>query len=145
MIGKLCRSSELRHMDKFPLTTKRLVLGHVSVCQGCCCGNTANGKPAVPVEWLKKEWRARGLLKRIQLTIGGCLGPCDHPNVVTISNESGTQWLGGITEFSQYRALPGWAIASTSVQLRVTLSKTFRVFAFFARRQTHYQTVLRAR
>ena len=25
-------------MDKFALTTKRLVLGHVSVCQGCCCG-----------------------------------------------------------------------------------------------------------
>ena len=52
-------------MDKFPLTTKRLVLAHVSVCQGCCCGNPANGKPAVPVEWLKKEWRARGSLKRI--------------------------------------------------------------------------------
>jgi predicted metalloprotease with PDZ domain len=47
-------------MDKFALTTKRLVLGHVSVCQGCCCGNTANGKPAVPIEWLKKEWRAIG-------------------------------------------------------------------------------------
>src|SRR5579864_7016291 len=75
MMGKPCRSRELRYMDKFPLTTKRLVLGHVSVCQGCCCGNTANGKPAVPVEWLKKEWRARGLLKRIQLSISGCLGP----------------------------------------------------------------------
>jgi hypothetical protein len=41
-------------MDEFPLTTKRLVHGHVAVCRGCCCGNTANGKPAVPVEWLKK-------------------------------------------------------------------------------------------
>jgi hypothetical protein len=83
-------------MDKFALTTKRLVFGHLSVCQGCCCGNTTNGKPAVPVEWLKEEWRARGLLKRIQLSISGCLGPCDIPNVVTISNESGTQWLGGL-------------------------------------------------
>jgi hypothetical protein len=36
-------------MDQFALTTKRLLLAHVSVCQGCCCGNTANGKPAVPV------------------------------------------------------------------------------------------------
>ena len=69
---------------------------HVTVCQGCCCGNTANGRPPVPVDWLKKEWRARGLLKRVQLTISGCLGPCDIPNVVTISNESGTLWLGGI-------------------------------------------------
>jgi hypothetical protein len=111
-MGKQCRSREHRYMDKFPLTTKRLVLGHASVCQGCCCGNTANGRPAVPVEWLKKEWRARGLLKRIQLTISGCLGPCDVPNVVTISNESGTQWLGGVTEFSQYRALLEWAITS---------------------------------
>ncbi len=80
-------------MTTFGLTTKRLILGQVSVCQGCCCGNTANGKPAVPVEWLKKEWRARGLLKWIQPTISGCLGPCDIPNVVTISNECGTQWL----------------------------------------------------
>jgi hypothetical protein len=113
-------------MDKFPLTTKRLVLGHVSVCQGCCCGNTANGRPAVPVEWLKKEWRARGLLKRIQLTISGCLGPCDVPNVVTISNESGTQWLGGITEFSQYRALLEWAITSRDAGVLLALPNQFR-------------------
>src|SRR5450759_5278295 len=83
VMGKLCRSREPKYMDKFALTTKRLVLGHVSVCQGCCCGNTANGNAAVPVEWLKNEWRARGLLKRIQLSISGCLGPCDVPNVVT--------------------------------------------------------------
>ena len=99
-------------MNEFPLTTKRLVLGHVAVCQGCCCGNTANGRPAVPVEWLKREWRARGLLKRIQLSISGCLGPCDVPNVVTISDENGTQWLGSITEFDQYRTLLQWAISS---------------------------------
>jgi (2Fe-2S) ferredoxin len=81
------------------LATKRLVIGHLTVCQGCCCGNTENGRPPVPVDWLKKEWRAKGLLKRVQLTISGCLGPCDLPNVVTISNESGTQWFGEITEF----------------------------------------------
>jgi hypothetical protein len=80
-----------------PLATKRLVIGHLTVCQGCCCGNTESGRPPVPVEWLKKEWRARGLLKRVQLTISGCLGPCDLPNVVTISNENGTQWFGEIT------------------------------------------------
>jgi (2Fe-2S) ferredoxin len=91
-----------------PLATKRLVIGHLTVCQGCCCGNTENGRPPVPVEWLKKEWRSRGLLKRVQLTISGCLGPCDVPNVVTISNESGTQWFGEITEFEQYRDLLDW-------------------------------------
>ncbi len=113
-------------MDKFPLTTNRLVIGHVSVCQGCCCGNTANGKPAVPVEWLKKEWRARGLLKRIQLSISGCLGPCDVPNVVTISNECGTRWLGRITEFHQYRTLLEWAISSNEAGELLPLPEEFR-------------------
>jgi hypothetical protein len=92
-----------------PLATKWLVIGHLTVCQGCCCGNTENGRPPVPVDWLKKEWRARGLLKRVQLTISGCLGPSDLPNVVTISNENGTQWFGEITEFEQYRDLVDWA------------------------------------
>jgi hypothetical protein len=43
--------------NKFLLVTKRLVIGHVTVCQGCCCGNVANGRPPVPLDWLKKEWR----------------------------------------------------------------------------------------
>jgi hypothetical protein len=113
-------------MNEFPLTTKRLVLGHVAVCQGCCCGNTANGRPAVPVEWLKKEWRARGLLKRIQLSISGCLGPCDVPNVVTISNENGTRWLGQITEFHQYRTLVKWAVSSRDAGELLPIPKEFR-------------------
>ena len=95
----------MNHNGNFSLATKRLVIGHVTVCQGCCCGNTANGRPPVPVDWLKKEWRARGLLKRVQLTISGCLGPCDIPNVVTISDASGTEWLGEITGFAQYQAI----------------------------------------
>ena len=114
------------HMDKFSLTTKRIVIGHVTVCQGCCCGNTENGRPPVPVDWLKKEWRARGLLKRVQLTISGCLGPCDLPNVVTISNENGTLWLGGITEFSQYQALVDWAARSRDVGEFLPLPREFR-------------------
>jgi hypothetical protein len=113
-------------MDEFPVITKRLVLGHVAVCQGCCCGNTANGRPAVPVEWLKKEWRARGLLKRIQLSISGCLGPCDVPNVVTISNENGTRWLGQINEFHQYRTLVEWAVSSKDAGELLPLPKEFR-------------------
>jgi hypothetical protein len=83
-----------------PLATKRLVIGHLTVCQGCCCGNTENGRPPVPVDWLKKEWRSRGLLKRVQLSISGCLGPCDLPNVVTISNGNGTQWFGRLQNSS---------------------------------------------
>ena len=113
-------------MGEFPVITKRLVLGHVAICQGCCCGNTANGRPAVPVEWLKREWRARGLLKRIQLSISGCLGPCDVPNVVTISNENGTRWLGQITEFHQYRTLLEWAVSSNDAGELLPLPEEFR-------------------
>lgn len=113
-------------MNKFPLVTKRLVLGNVAVCVGCCCGNTANGKPAVPVDWLKKEWRYRGLLKKIQLTISGCLGPCDVPNVVTISNERGTQWLGNVTEFSQYQSLLAWAVSSVNAGELLRLPNEFK-------------------
>jgi hypothetical protein len=80
------------HRD-YPLKTKRLVVGQVTICRGCCCGDTERGRPAVPVEWLKNEWRARGLLKRVQLTISGCVGPCDVPNVVVITRPWGTEWL----------------------------------------------------
>jgi len=112
--------------NKFSLVTKRLVIGHVAVCQGCCCGNVANGRPPVPVDWLKMEWRARGLLKRVQLSISGCLGPCDLPNVVTISDDRGTQWLRGITEFDQYRAIVDWASRSKDAGELLPLPKEFR-------------------
>jgi cobaltochelatase CobN len=78
------------------------------------------------VEWLKKEWRSRGLLKRVQLTISGCLGPCDVPNVVTISNESGTQWFGEITKFEQYRDLLDWASRSRDAGELLPLPKEFQ-------------------
>ena len=38
------------------LTTKRRVIAQVLVCQGCC-GQTERGRPTVPAEWLKQEWR----------------------------------------------------------------------------------------
>ena len=79
----------------------------------------------MPADWLKKEWRARGLLK-LHLSISGCLGPCDVPNVVTISNESGTLWFGQITEFNQYRSLLEWALASRDAGELLPLPKEFR-------------------
>jgi hypothetical protein len=94
------------------LNTKRRVIGQVIVCQGCCCGATQKDRPAVPVEWLKAEWRRRGLLRRVQLSISGCVGPCDIPNVVVVNSDSGSQWLGNITEFNEYRLLVDWAVRS---------------------------------
>src|SRR5260370_2564057 len=57
----------------------------------------------VPVEWLKQEWRKRGLLKRVQLSVSGCLGPCDVPNVVAIVTPTNTVWLGNIPTAGQYQ------------------------------------------
>jgi cobaltochelatase CobN len=94
------------------LETKRRVIGQMIVCQGCCCGATQKGRPEVPVDWLKDEWRKRGLLKRFQLSISGCIGPCDVPNVVEIASEAGSQWLGNIVDFDQYRSLLEWAVRS---------------------------------
>lgn len=92
------------------LKTKRLVVGQITICRGCCCSNVEHGLPEVPVEWLKTEWRKRGLLKRVQLTISGCVGPCDVPNVVVVTSSSGTEWLGHIAKFEQYRSLLEWAV-----------------------------------
>jgi hypothetical protein len=93
-----------------PLKTKRLVVGQITICRGCCCGNVERGLSEVPVEWMKSEWRKRGLLKRVQLTISGCVGPCDVPNVVVITSASGTEWIGNVVELKQYRSLMEWAV-----------------------------------
>ena len=34
------------------------------------------------------------------------------PNVVVVNSDSGSQWLGNITEFDQYSALVDWATCS---------------------------------
>src|ERR1035438_6079629 len=94
------------------LQTKRKVIGQMTVCSGCCCGAVHRGKPEVPVEWLKQEWRSRGLLKNIQLTISCCLGPCDVTNVVRISGPATEIWLGKIDRFELYSKLVDWAAES---------------------------------
>src|SRR5207248_408489 len=75
---------------------------------GRCCGQTDRGKPAVPVEWLKTEWRRLGLLKNIQLTMSGCLGPCDVPNIVLVATAQANVWLGNIDRFEYYCELVQW-------------------------------------
>ena len=69
-------------------------LMQVLVCIGCCCGRVDRGKPEVPVDWLKAQWKAARLNPYIQLTISGCLGPCDLPNVVAVLTAAGQQWIG---------------------------------------------------
>jgi predicted metal-binding protein len=91
--------------------TKRKSLMQVLVCIGCCCGRVDRGKPEVPVDWLKAEWKAARLNPYIQLTISGCLGPCDRPNVVAILTAGGQQWIGPLDQREHYEALVEWGRA----------------------------------
>jgi len=111
--------------ERNSLTTKRLVIGHVLVCQGCCCGAVDRGRPEVPAEWLKAEWRRRGLLKRLQLSISGCLGPCDVPNVVVIASETNSSWYGNIVGREMYRDILDWACASVTANRLLDPPKSF--------------------
>ena len=108
------------------LETKRRVIGQMIVCQGCCCGATHKDRPEVPADWLRNEWRRRGLLKRVQLSISGCVGPCDVPNVVVVNSETGSQWLGSITEFHQYKSLVDWAVRSMDAGYLLELPMEFK-------------------
>ena len=91
--------------------TRRKSLMQVLVCKGCCCGRVERGKPEVPVDWLKVQWKAARLNPYIQLTISGCLGPCDLPNVVAVLTATGQLWIGPLDHREHYEALVQWGRA----------------------------------
>jgi len=70
--------------------------GHLFVCQGCCCGRTDKGFPALPLDDFKSQWKARGIRRRFHLTISGCLGPCPLANVVMMVFRGRTIWWHSI-------------------------------------------------
>jgi cobaltochelatase CobN len=74
----------------------RIQDGHLFVCQGCCCGRTDKGFPALPLEEFKRQWKDRGIRRRFHLTITGCLGPCPLANVVLIQFRGESVWLHSI-------------------------------------------------
>ena len=90
--------------------TKCKVMGQVLLCKGCCCGQTERGKPEVPLERLKDFWKKHKLGRGIQLTLSGCLGPCDSTNVVCVLTPNEQIWLGNITHEHEYDALAEWAL-----------------------------------
>ena len=60
---------------------------------------------------MKESWKNLKLNATIQLTISGCLGPCDVANVVYLLASDGTgQWFGGLSEDWQYATLIEWAV-----------------------------------
>jgi len=112
------------------IQTRRLILAQVNVCNGCCCGQTQKGRPEVPLQWLKSEWKGRGLLKRVQLSISGCLGPCDVANVVMITSSEGTQWLGRLDGQRHYDLLADWAERSKNADKLQPLPEELRSKSF---------------
>ena len=94
------------------LQTKVTALGQLAFCQGCCCGRTDRGRPELPVERLKAVWKAEKLNRTVQLTVSGCLGPCDLTNVTVLLTPDGSTWLGGLEGEAVYEALIDWARAS---------------------------------
>ena len=104
------REALVRHE---PLATARgRVLGQIVLCEGCCCGRADKGFPPLPRDWIKQQWKEGKLNKSVQLTISGCLGPCDVANVVCVISPKGMQWFGGLQEQRQYDLLLDWANAS---------------------------------
>src|SRR5271166_6771690 len=91
------------------LRTRRKPLAQLVLCQGCCCGQTERGLPAVPLEWLKPLWKSEKLNKVVQLTVSGCLGPCDLPNVCCIVTPQDQTWYGRLSTREDYAVLLNWA------------------------------------
>jgi hypothetical protein len=117
-------------LNQLSVKTKRHVLAQVVVCKGCCCGRTDKGRPGLPEERLKTTWKKERLLKTIQLTISGCVGPCDVPNVVQIITAAGIEWYGLLNEDAHYDALMEWARACHASQSLLPRPETLESHLF---------------
>ena len=99
----------LPHTNGPHLRTRRKALAQIVLCQGCCCGQTERGLPGVPLAWLKPIWKSEKLNKVVQLTVSGCLGPCDLPNVCCVVTPTEQAWYGRLTTPEDYAVLLAWA------------------------------------
>jgi hypothetical protein len=61
----------------------------------------------------------------VQLTISGCVGPCDVPNVVVVTSSVGTEWVGNVESFEDYRTLIEWAVCCKDAGEMLALPKEF--------------------
>lgn len=117
-------------MPDAPLVTQKQPLAQLAFCLGCCCGRTDRGRPELPVDRLKAAWAAGKLNRAVQLTISGCLGPCDLTNVALLLTPGGQVWLGKLAGDEQYDALIGWAEACRAAGELVPLPAVFDAHRF---------------
>jgi hypothetical protein len=83
----------------------RIQDGHLFVCNGCCCGRTEKGFPALPLDEFKRQWKERGIRRRFHLTISGCLGPCPLANVVLILFRGRSAWFHSVNSSEDVSSL----------------------------------------
>ena len=107
-------------------------------CEGCCCGQTDKGFPPFPRDWLKQQWKEEKLNRSVQLTISGCLGPCDLANVFCVISPEGMQWFGGLQEQWHYDLLLAWAKASRDAGVLLELPAELNLHRFERFAVTHH-------
>ena len=104
--------------------------GHLFVCQGCCCGRTEKGFPALPLDEFKTQWKARGIRRRFHLTISGCLGPCPLANVVLLQIHGRSLWFHSINQPEDVNSIYDYVeqMLVTNTVLDVPQSLSPRIF-----------------
>ncbi len=92
------RQSPLHHVTRADGVSKQVRIqdGHLFVCNGCCCGRIEKGFPPLPLESFKKQWKQRGLRRRLHLTVTGCLGPCPLANVLLLQFRGHSIWFHSV-------------------------------------------------
>ena len=85
--------------------------------------------------------------KSVQLTVSGCLGPCDVVNVVRLSSEDGDVWLGNLKTLEDYLALVDWAERSKGAGEPAPLSPQMdeRRFSPFRRAEVDFSGPLESK
>ena len=108
----------------------RVLDGHLFVCNACCCGNVERGFPEVPLEEFKSQWKARGIRRRVHLTVSGCLGPCAVANVVLLILYGRVVWLHSIDSPHQVKAIYDFIERSLAAEECLPLDESLALYEF---------------
>lgn len=108
----------------------RVLDGHLFVCKACCCGNVERGFPEVPLEEFKSQWKARGIRRRVHLTVSGCLGPCAVANVVLLILYGRVVWLHSIDSPHQVTAIYDFIERSLAAEACLPRDESLGLYEF---------------
>jgi cobaltochelatase CobN len=84
----------------------------------------------VPLEAFKRQWKARGIRRRVHLTIAGCLGPCAVANVVLLVLYGRSVWLHSIDSPRQVTAIYDYIERTLAAEAYVPLDESLAVYEF---------------